>query len=355
MRETDYTDGSDGSDWECKVSAKDAQSAGASSTARTAMVAIDGINLVLTVKPDIKSGVTTLFAEGATLSDRTLTITASSTLSFGEIASSSARRKLSANTGPLEVLVVRVTTNDGSLTKDAAGISDDMFGTGTDLVNFKSQTEACSNNAVTISPGTGSGTGCADTTSYSAGTTTTGDAADCDWFENQMEINNGRDECSSAFYGDYIDANGSGQTARQACCICNGGAPQSYNNDAMIADGVIDITVNVNANGLNRFDLEDLVENQLEDLFYVNDLGTRFDNVLMCVPQGTFRPSDSSTGWIAYAYVGGWLSVYNGDDQCNDPSTHLHEGEMTLASLLVFYFELRSILTCWPNATCSRT
>ena len=45
----------------------------------------------------------------------------------------------------------------------------------------------------------------------------------------------------------------------------------------------------------------------------------------MCVPEGTFRPADGSVGWIAYAYIGGWLSVYNGDDQCNDPSTHLHE------------------------------
>mmetsp|Transcript_21558 Transcript_21558/g.53301 ORF Transcript_21558/g.53301 Transcript_21558/m.53301 type:complete len:596 (-) Transcript_21558:271-2058(-) len=327
IRQTDYTDGTDGSDWECKVSAKDAQNAGASATANSAMVEIDGIDLVLAAKPDLQSGVTTLFAEGATLSDRTLTITASNTLSFDEISSSSTRRKrrkLSTTTGNLEVLVVRVTTNDGSLTKDAAGISDDMFGTGTDLVNFKSQTEACSNNAVTITPGTGSGIGCISDAGYAAGTTTTGETADCNWFENQME-GSARDECSSAVYGDLVDVNGSGRTARQACCVCNGGTPQSYNNDAMMTDGVIDISVNVNANGLNRFDLEDLVHNELEDLFYVTDLGDRFDNVLMCVPEGTFRASDNSVGWIAYAYVGGLLSVYNGDDQCNDPSTHLHE------------------------------
>ncbi|KAL3932014.1 MAG: hypothetical protein SGBAC_011048 [Bacillariaceae sp.] len=325
IRETDYTDGTDGSDWECKVSAKDAMSAGAPSTATSAMVDIVGIEIVLQANDAIQSGVTTLFAEGALLADRTLTIVDTNTLTFGEVASGASRRKLSANIGPLNVLVVRVTTNDGSLTKDAAGISDDLFGTGTDLVNFKSQAEACSNNAVTITPGTGFGTGCDSDAGYSAGTTTTGEAADCDWYENQMEQSNNRDECSSAVYGDFVDVNGSGKDARAACCVCGGGTPQVYDNSAIMSNGVIDISVNVNANGLNRFDLEDLVENQLEDLFHVTDMSTKFDNVLMCVPEGTFRPSDNSVGWIAYAYVGGWLSVYNGDDQCNDPSTHLHE------------------------------
>jgi hypothetical protein len=51
------------------------------------------------------------------------------------------------------------------------------------------------------------------------------------------------------------------------------------------------------------------------------DLGTLTsiaDYVMLCLPPGT------SGGWIAYAYVNWWLSVYN-DVWCQYPSAQLHE------------------------------
>jgi hypothetical protein len=51
------------------------------------------------------------------------------------------------------------------------------------------------------------------------------------------------------------------------------------------------------------------------------DLGTLTniaDYVMLCLPPGT------SGGWIAYAYVNYWLSVYN-DVWCQYPSAQLHE------------------------------
>jgi hypothetical protein len=51
------------------------------------------------------------------------------------------------------------------------------------------------------------------------------------------------------------------------------------------------------------------------------DLGTLTniaDYVMLCLPPGT------AGGWIAYAYINYWLSVYN-DVWCQYPSAQLHE------------------------------
>jgi hypothetical protein len=52
------------------------------------------------------------------------------------------------------------------------------------------------------------------------------------------------------------------------------------------------------------------------------DLGASLDRiadyVMLCLPPGT------SGGWIAYAYVNHWLSVFN-DKECNFPWVQLHE------------------------------
>jgi hypothetical protein len=54
----------------------------------------------------------------------------------------------------------------------------------------------------------------------------------------------------------------------------------------------------------------------------VADLGASLnsiaDYVMLCLPPGT------SGGWIAYAYINHWLSVYN-DVWCQYPSAQLHE------------------------------
>jgi hypothetical protein len=47
-------------------------------------------------------------------------------------------------------------------------------------------------------------------------------------------------------------------------------------------------------------------------------LNTIADYVMLCLPPGT------AGGWIAYAYINHWLSVYN-DVWCQYPSGQLHE------------------------------
>jgi hypothetical protein len=51
--------------------------------------------------------------------------------------------------------------------------------------------------------------------------------------------------------------------------------------------------------------------------------------VLMCLPRGTIN--NGSTGWLAYAYINHWLSVYNDNGTngslhwCSSPSALVHE------------------------------
>lgn len=64
---------------------------------------------------------------------------------------------------------------------------------------------------------------------------------------------------------------------------------------------------------------------ELQTLFYVDDLTEKFDNVMLCLPRGSYSTSPSATNWVAYAYVDDYLSVYNGDKWCANEATQLHE------------------------------
>lgn len=159
----DFSDGHDEHAWTCVVFGADAWSAG--SAQMYATVWIDGMEHVLAQNPNIESGKTTVLAQGAALADFTLTITGRNTLTFGEVTSGSVnRRRLSAKSGNLSILVVRVTTADRSLTKQKAEISGDIFGTAGsgDTLNLKGQVASCSNSVATVSPGVGTGSTCVD-------------------------------------------------------------------------------------------------------------------------------------------------------------------------------------------------
>lgn len=161
---TEFEDGSDESEWICEVFGADAMNLGSAN--RYTQVKVVGMEYVLAQNPNIQSGHTTLLAEGATLENHKLTIGIGNSLTFGENTQEiqDRRRKLSAFTGDLSVLVVRVTTADGALTKQRAEISGDVFGTpGTaDSINLKSLVEDCSNSVATINPGVGTGSACVD-------------------------------------------------------------------------------------------------------------------------------------------------------------------------------------------------
>ena len=146
---------------------QDAKNAGSQKAFAIALV--EGMEHVLAAKPDIQSGKTTLFAKGAGLSNHKLTIGSGNALTFGEVDPSSGvtnrrQRKLSATSGDISVLVVRVTTADASLTKSKIEISGDVFGTigSGDSINLKSLVAQCSANEARINPGDGTGSTCVD-------------------------------------------------------------------------------------------------------------------------------------------------------------------------------------------------
>jgi len=78
--------------------------------------------------------------------------------------------------------------------------------------------------------------------------------------------------------------------------------------------GVIEVNINSEIEGVNKFRVEDLMTAAAAKV--VGGLW-QFDNVMLCLPPGTGN-------WIAYAYVGSWLSVFN-DDWCQQLSTQVHE------------------------------
>jgi len=80
--------------------------------------------------------------------------------------------------------------------------------------------------------------------------------------------------------------------------------------------GVYDVTIAINVNGASDGVVRDAVSTQLDTV--LPNWQTRFELTMYCIPPGT------SGGWIAYAYVNHYLSVYN-NEWCTYPSVGLHE------------------------------
>lgn len=113
-------------------------------------------------------------------------------------------------------------------------------------------------------------------------------------------------------------------TPNTRCCICGGGDTVNYDNN--VANGVMDLQLNLNAVGSINYDIEDAAVEELKRLFYVDSLNEKFDNVMLCIPEGTYSSASSTrTDWVAYAALGGETSVYNGDRWCANEVTQLHE------------------------------
>lgn len=94
------------------------------------------------------------------------------------------------------------------------------------------------------------------------------------------------------------------------------------NYDNNVVDGVMDLQLPLSmASSTSQFQTAAI--EALEDLFYVDRLTDKFDNVMLCFPYGT--NNGGSTGWVAYAGLGGYYSVYNGDDWCANEITQVHE------------------------------
>lgn len=86
--------------------------------------------------------------------------------------------------------------------------------------------------------------------------------------------------------------------------------------DSRATNGVYEVSISRKTKRASRESIEDAVVSQLtRELGY---LPREFDHVMLCLPPRT------SGSWIAYAYVNGWLSVYN-DNWCNYVSAQVHE------------------------------
>ena len=153
-------------------------------------------------------------------------------------------RRLAANTGVLDTLVVRVNAIDNSPDGSAAQISSDVFG---DENNLKTQIASCSYNKLQVQE-------------YIPGTIASVDTQ---------------------------------------------------------APGVVDLFIDVNAEGNTRENIQAQANAALRALFDTSNPGSIFDLVLFCMPPGMGN-------WLAYAYIGRWDSYYN-NDWCQMMSSQLHE------------------------------
>jgi hypothetical protein len=292
---------------------EDSANAGLRLAGYRANVDIQGIEYVLAAKPDIVSGQTLLF--GAKIEDGLLVITPNTDLKFDthrHAIGGEARRRLATSTGNKNVLVVRVITTDAQPTASMAEMSDAIFGTDGDPVNLKSQYEGCSDDQITITPATGTGTACADDPNYVGFFQfASGNYADCDWFEFFQAT----DPTTCNTYGGNADLGGGPETGNSACCVCGGGTTSNYNNN--VVDGVFEISVALAASSLTSSQLEDEAINELESQFGSSNLEDQFDLVMLCLPPGT-----TDGNWVAYAGLPGFVSVYN-DEACLYPSVQM--------------------------------
>lgn len=93
--------------------------------------------------------------------------------------------------------------------------------------------------------------------------------------------------------------------SQYSACSYNQMNFQKATGQAGIVDGVYTVTIpSTTVNGVDNGNIRNAVTNQLQ-----SDFGTSSSNVadyvMLCLPPGT------NGGWIAYAYINSWLSVYN--------------------------------------------
>lgn len=113
-------------------------------------------------------------------------------------------------------------------------------------------------------------------------------------------------------------------------------------------DGVHTLTISNDVIGLADGTVRNAVTAAGDDEF--GTLSDAADYVMLCLPPGT------SGGWIAYAYVNHWLSVYN-DKWCGYISGQMHEigkfissnPSLQLNAVLTFFrSNIQVIISIWP-------
>jgi hypothetical protein len=93
--------------------------------------------------------------------------------------------------------------------------------------------------------------------------------------------------------------------------------PATSVDNPNIVNGVTEISITMNVIGKGDSEVREAVKSAL-DAQLQGDWRSKYDHTMLCLPPGTLG------GWIGYAYIGHYLSVFN-DQWCTYPSLQLHE------------------------------
>ncbi len=106
---------------------------------------------------------------------------------------------------------------------------------------------------------------------------------------------------------------------------CNA-ASMTTSTGVDVTDGVYEVTITENVSGADNNVIRNAVV--AAGNAALGNMQSQFDHVMLCLPPGT------NSGWIAYAYVNWYLSVYN-NNWCNYVSSQMH-GESSSYTKLTF-------------------
>jgi len=96
------------------------------------------------------------------------------------------------------------------------------------------------------------------------------------------------------------------------------GASKTTSTGTTVTDGVYTINISQTISGEGDGKVRKAVVAEAKAV--LGSLGSQFDHVMLCLPPGT----KTNGGWIGYAYLNHYLSVYN-DKWCNYVSLQMHE------------------------------
>ena len=115
-------------------------------------------------------------------------------------------------------------------------------------------------------------------------------------------------------YGDPVNLKSQYTACSYGALTCNA-ASMTTSTGVDITDGVYEVTISENVSGADNNVIRNAVV--AAGNAALGNMEAQFDHVALCLPPGT------NSGWIAYAYVNWYLSVYN-DNWCTYVSGQMH-------------------------------
>lgn len=128
-------------------------------------------------------------------------------------------------------------------------------------------------------------------------------------------------ELSNAFFGTHGDP----QNLKKRYDVCSMGK-MIFNpaSGAHFVNGVTEIKISQNIIGQDVHSLSNIITMALYEKFDKVHLFTRYDHVAYIMPEGTTYGTGGPTGWMAFAYMKQYLSVFN-DENAMYLSHQVHE------------------------------